>query len=335
MRIDILVPNLVFDSGLATLLDCFMLATGLAAQATDGGPPLEVRRVGLRPEVHTAHGLRVPIDATVEADSPPPDVAIMPALGCITPATLDAALRLDEVRETAALLARWRDAGTRIGGACTGTFVMAAAGLLDEQPATTTWWLAPDFRRRYPRVQLDTDRMVVPAEGCVTAGAALAHVDLALWLIRQQSPHLARVTARYLLLDERPSQATFAMADHLVHDDDLVTAFEAWTREHLCDFSIAEAAIAIGTSQRTLQRRVHKVLGRSPIAYAQDVRAEQAVHLLRTTEDTLEAIAEAVGYTDPVTLRALLRRRTGLGIRAIRRGPAGQASGTEKPEESN
>ena len=75
-------------------------------------------------------------------------------------------------------------------------FILAEAGLLDHRHATTTWWLAPLFRQRYPKASLDETRMLVVSERVVTTGAAMGHLDLALWLIRQASPELAAVVAR-------------------------------------------------------------------------------------------------------------------------------------------
>jgi transcriptional regulator GlxA family with amidase domain len=153
----------------------------------------------------------------------------------------------------------------------------------------------------------------------LTAGAALSHMDMALWLIRQVSPLLAETTARYLIVDSRPSQSAYAMSDHLAHADPLVQEFERWARDHLADgFSLNEAARAIGASKRTLARRINAVLGKSPLSYFQDLRVERAVHLLRTSSDTVESIAAAVGYADGVTLRNLLRRKLGRSLREIR-----------------
>jgi transcriptional regulator GlxA family with amidase domain len=105
------------------------------------------------------------------------------------------------------------------------------------------------------------------ARGIVTAGAALAHVDLGLWLIRQKSPALATLTARYLLIDNRSSQAMFALADHLAHNDPLVERFESWARATLGKgFSLDEAASAVGTSKRnaaTLRALLRRKMGRA------------------------------------------------------------------------
>src|SRR5262249_5265967 len=159
------------------------------------------------------------------------------------------------------------------------------SGLLDRQRATTTWWLAPLFRERYPNVQLEDSHMVVRSGRMVTAGAALGHMDLALWLIRQTSPQLAALTAKYLMVDSRASQSAYALADHLVHADPIVQRFERWARARLTrGFSLGEAAKAVGASKRTLARRLQQVVGKSPLSYVQTLRVERAVHLLKTTD---------------------------------------------------
>lgn len=161
--------------------------------------------------------------------------------------------------------------------------------------------------------------MLIPSGRVVTAGAALSHMDLALWLIRQASPSLAELTARYLIVDSRPSQSAYALSDHLSHDDPLVRKYERWARDHLAGgFSLHEAARAVGASKRTLTRRMNDVLGRSPLSYMQDLRIERAVHLLRTTSDSVTRIAALVGYCDGVVLRNLIRRKLGRGVREIR-----------------
>jgi len=197
---------------------------------------------------------------------------------------------------------------------------MAESGLLDGHHATTTWWLGPLFRQRYPSVVLDESNMLVKSGRFVTAGAALGHMDLALWLVRGASPQLASLAARYLIIDTRPSQSTYALTDHLVHADPIVQGFERWARARLKrGFSLDDAAKATGSSKRTLARRMHRVLGKSPLSYFQSLRVERAVHLLRTTHASVEEVAMRVGYNDGATLRALLRRRLNTGIREIRR----------------
>jgi transcriptional regulator GlxA family with amidase domain len=236
------------------------------------------------------------------------------------PGPLEAALARPDMRDAAAALRQWARGGATMAAACIGTFVMAESGLLNRQRATTTWWLAPMFRERYPEVLLDESRMIVHSGRVVTAGAALSHMDLALWLIRRTSPQLATLTAKYLIVDSRPSQSAYALTDHLIHSDPIVQRFERWARTRLADgFSLDEAARAAGASRRTLARRTQSVLGKSPLSYFQSLRVERAVHLLKTTSASVDEVAERVGYGDGVTLRTLLRRRLNQGIKEIRR----------------
>jgi transcriptional regulator GlxA family with amidase domain len=94
-----------------------------------------------------------------------------------------------------------------------------------------------------------------------------------------------------------------------------VAAFERWVRARLAGpISIPQAAKSIGASERTLQR----TLGTTPIRFGQDMRIEQAIHLLRTTGQSLEIISRKVGYAHPNTLRVLLRERTGKTTTALR-----------------
>jgi transcriptional regulator GlxA family with amidase domain len=317
MKIDVLTVNGVFDTGLAAVLDAFATANELAAAQALKSVTFDVGVVGLRRRVRTNQGFTVPVLPAKGRGKR--DWVVVPAIGERTPEPLAAALATPETQAAARLLRQWADDGAHVAAACIGTFIAAEAGVLDGETVTTTWWLAPFFRQRYPRVRLDDRRMLVRSGRVLTAGAALSHMDMALWLIRQASPWLAETTARYLIVDSRPSQSAYAMSDHLAHANPLVQKFERWARDRLAaGFSLDEAARAVGASKRTLARRINDVLGKSPLSYFQDLRIERAVHLLRTSSDSVESIAAAVGYADGVALRNLLRRKLGRGVREIR-----------------
>jgi transcriptional regulator GlxA family with amidase domain len=318
MRIHILALNGVFDTGLAAVLDAFGTANALAEMTGISSLRFRMKVVGLHKSITTAHGLSMPVIAAARAQTP--DAVVMPAILHMKQEPLLRALAGSEVRAAGAVLRKWSARGALTATACIGTFVLAEAALLDGEDATTTWWLAPLFRQRYPRVRLDESRIIVQSNAVVTAGAALSHLDLALALIRRASPELANLTARYLVVDARTSQSIYSIPDHLAKADPLIEQFERWARGSMAEgFSLDEAAKALATSKRTLARRMQNTLGKSPLAFFQDLRIERAVHLLRTGHASVDQIAAEVGYTEGVTLRALLRRKLGRGVREIRR----------------
>jgi transcriptional regulator GlxA family with amidase domain len=317
MKITILALEGVFDTGVSALLDAFTTANELSAMQTNPAPPFEVVLGGVRATVTSSQGFTLPV--TPLAQCAPADLVIVPALGYKMPDQLLAALARDDVRDACAALRAFAAQGTRVAAACIGTFVLAESGLLDHLDATTTWWLTPLFRQRYPKINLDTSRMIVSSGPCLTGGAALSHLDMALWIIRESSPDLAGLVARYLVVDPRVSQASYVISDHLAKADPMVARFDRWVRDHLDQrFDLGRAASDMATSKRTLARRLQGVLGKTPVSYVQDVRIEHAVHLIKTSSLSMERIATTVGYGDSVTLRTLLRRKLGKGIRELR-----------------
>jgi transcriptional regulator GlxA family with amidase domain len=318
MNITVLALDGVFDTGLTAMLDTFATANEMAAmQKPDSHASFNVEVVGFKREVRTALGLRMAVKPVAAIGRP--DWLVVPAIGAKMPEQLIPALAGRDVIHANALMREAHAAGARIAAACIGTFVLAESGLLDGHEATTTWWLGALFRQRYPDVKLDNTRMVVPSRDVVTAGAAMGHLDLALWLLHQASPDLASTVARYLIVDQRASQAPYMIPDHLARADPLVDRFERWARGRLAQgFSLDAAADLLATSPRTLQRRIESVLGKSPLSFFQDLRVQRAVHLLRTSRLDIETIATEVGYADGATLRTLLRRRLGRGVRELR-----------------
>lgn len=316
MKIDILVLDGVFDTGLAALMDTFATANEILRSKEAGAAHFEVRLIGVRERIQTGMGLVAQVEAVGTGYRP--DWIVLPGLNIRQPELLIAALGRPDVLEARQHLLQWQASSISLAAACKGTFILAEAGVLNNRVATTSWSMAPLFRQRYPHVKLDDSRMVIASEGLATAGAAMGHLDLALWLVRQSSPELASLVARFLLIDTRSSQAQYIIPDHLAHADPLIEKYELWARENIArGFSLQEAARALHVHSRTLQRRTESVLGKSPLAFFQDLRVERARQLL-TAGCSLEAIAQQVGYADAATLRTLLRRTLGRGVRELR-----------------
>ncbi|MBJ7548019.1 DJ-1/PfpI family protein, partial [Pseudomonas sp. OA3] len=194
MKLHILVCDGVFDLGLAALTDTVGLANAMSGSLPQAPAHIELTLVGVRRRIRTAQGLTVPV--VTARGVPEPDVVLVPAFGDKMPDTLSARLTRPDVPDAVAVLQQWSTAGAHLGAACSGSFLLAESGLLDGHRATTSWWLGPMFRQRYPNVTLDESRMIVNSTRFTTAGAALAHVDLALRIIRGRSPALAALVAR-------------------------------------------------------------------------------------------------------------------------------------------
>lgn len=285
-------------SSLAITLDALETANQISVR---GGrrAPFDVRTLRI--------GQRVP---AVSADFARRDLLIVPGLGIRSEAELVACLATPAVRRAARIVADARALGASIAGSCAGTFILAQAGVLSERRATTTWWLAPAFRRLHPDVDLIADRIVVADWPIATAGAAMAQMDLMLAVIAKfASAGLSDACARYLLLDHRKSQAPYMAVGFLAGRDEQIARAEAWARNNIeRDFSMDELAAAACLSPRTFARRLASVCGLSPIKFAQRIRIEAAERLLETTRLSVDEVARRVGYAEPSTLRRLIRR---------------------------
>jgi transcriptional regulator GlxA family with amidase domain len=316
MEVAVLVCAGVFDSGLASILDVLDTANAMAEQLLEA-PRWNVTTIGFEPQVRTSAGHTVDCEPTARAQQA--DLLVVPAVNERRPDAVVEFVGREGALPARELIAKTHARGAAIASACAGTFLLAEAGVLDGLRATTTWWLAPAFRARYPQIQLELGSMVIHQGAITTAGAAFGHLDMVLALVRSTSPTVADLVASYLVVDERPSQAPYIMPSALARHDPTVAAFERWARDRLAEpISIPEAARCLGVSERTLQRTVQRTMGTSPIHFVQDLRIERAIHLLRTTDLSLETISRRVGYEQATTLRTLLRRRTGKTTAALR-----------------
>ncbi|GAA1454968.1 hypothetical protein GCM10009618_22430 [Nesterenkonia lacusekhoensis] len=308
MRIGLIAIDGCFGSAVASVIDILRVADGARGDVDPRIDPIELAILGTKRRVTTTASMSLSVDHPL-SESGEFDVVVVPALGTLTPAATNDALQSRDARSVIASLERLDEATTRIAAACTGVFAVAETGRMHHRRATTSWFLGPEFLKRYPTVALDLDTMVVVDGNLVTAGAAFAHIDLALSLVRSISPDLARHVSKLLIIDERPSQAAFVAYEHLRHEDPIVVEFERFVRARLDEpFNVAFVAQSLGTSRRTLERRVRAALNLTPLGFVQRLRIERARHLSATTDLTSAEIALRVGYANAETLRSLLRR---------------------------
>lgn len=315
VSVEILVLKYAQASSVAITFDVLATANRLR-QSAGRTPPFAVRAAG-----SGARSVRGLVSAALPAGSGgEPKLVIVPGLGLADESSMVQGLARRGAVEGRERLLHAAACGAEIATSCSGTFLVAETGLLQGRRATTTWWLAPLFRRRYPGVTLDTDALIVRDGTITTAGAAMAHLDLMLALVaRHAGRPLADLCARYLLLDERRSQARYMALEHLAAGDEHVARAERFARHRLeAGFTMDDLAEAACLSPRTFARRLQQTLGMSPVRFAQKLRVERAVELLETTRLPFGTIAQRVGYAEPSTLRRLIRREHGAEPRRLR-----------------
>jgi AraC family transcriptional activator FtrA len=183
--------------------------------------------------------------------------------------------------------------GARIVATGSGTYVLAAAGLLTGRRATTRHDLADDLRRRFPRVLVDTSAPTVVDGGIRTCAGGATTVELCRELVR---------------LDDGPATA-----------DDLADVIE-WATARLDEpLSLADLARAAHVSSRTLARRFEAALGTSPMQWLLAQRIRRALHLLDTTCEPVERIARMTGFGSTSNFRLQFTRATGVSPQSYRR----------------
>ena len=308
MLIGIVMHEACFGSAVASVIDVLQLATWVR---DDVDPSLaEFRLATAAPEqvVNTTTSMPLRVDRSLD-ELEDCDVILLPALGTLTAEETATAMASAGGRAIVRALSDVDPGRTPVLAACTAVFSVAETGHLDGRRATTSWFLAPAFRNKYPNVLLDLDSMVVTDGGITTAGAAFAHIDLALTLVRGVSPSLADRVARTLLVDERVSQLAYVVYNHMEHIDPITLAFEQYVRRHLAEpINIDAAAHELATSRRTLERRIRESLNLTPLGLVKRIRIQRAQDLRQTTDLGMQDVAMRVGYSNAETLRALLRQ---------------------------
>ena len=248
------------------------------------------------------------------------DVLIVPPIWCESREDLER--QAMKLRSQGPLLKQLARRSTIVAGACSGTVLLADAGLLPGR-ATTCWWLVDWFRQKFPHIELVPDRLVMRDRNTWTAAAGSAYIHLGLDLVRELAGEPAAATTARLMLVERRrgSQSPFIPAEPVVRaggDAEIQRAMQYLDGHAGRKLAIAEACRALGISERTLARRFRASIGMSPLGYLQSRRVARAKQLLEETSLPLERILERCGYEDLSSFRKLFVRQVGMTPREYR-----------------
>lgn len=269
-------------------------------------------------DVTASNGLPIRTEA-IEAQDPF-DLIFIPSLHYGGRQDLDRLLKRQEP-VFAWLAAQWQN-GAWLAANCTGTFLLGQTGMLNGRVATTTWWLADQFRSRFPKVDLQLQSVITECDRMICAGASASYLLQVIRVIERFSgPMIASQCAKSMLIDvSQTSQAPYLpLLTQKEHGDSLVHRAQHWLEKHMArEIQISELAAAVATSERTLIRRFKAALDQTPLGYLQDMRIEATRTFLETSDLGIAVIAERVGYSDTSSFSRLFKDRMGLSPGAYR-----------------
>jgi transcriptional regulator GlxA family with amidase domain len=199
---------------------------------------------------------------------------------------------------------------------CTGAFVLAAAGLLDDRPATTHWMHADELAKCHPRICLDPNVLYVDDGDILTSAGTAASIDLCLHLVRKDfGAEIANAVARRMVVPPHRDGGQAQYVDHPVADDPGIDLFHealTWAEAHLGEsITIEELASCSAMSPRTFARRFRAETGASPHDWLTHQRVLFARRLLEDTDLPIEQIAVRAGFGDGAALRHHFSKRAG------------------------
>jgi transcriptional regulator GlxA family with amidase domain len=323
-RVCLLAAEETSPSVLYGLYDVLSTAGAVYSELTSGNPgkkALDVRIVSATTSPFRCYGgvMVEPHDSIEQLDET--DVAIV----CDMYTPIDKPPRGRYEREID-WLRRVYAKGAIVSSVCSGSLVLAEAGLLDGQETAGHWAYRELFRNQYPKVKFRVGSIlhVAGEQGrIVTAGGVSSWQDLALYLIAkfcgvQDAIRTAKI---HILADHSDGQLPFAVISPRVqHTDAIIGACQSWIAEnYACQNPVAKMAARSGLRPRTFARRFHAATGYPPVDYVHVIRIEEAKQLLESDTAGVEEIGQIVGYEDPTFFRRLFKRKAGLTPAAHRR----------------
>ncbi len=220
-------------------------------------------------------------------------------------------------------LKMWYERGADLASVCTGTFTLAATGLLNGKTATTHWGMAQAFQTLYPEIDLRIDLMVTDEGRLFCGGGVTADLNLSLYLINKYcGREVALQSSRCTLVDlDRLTQLPFTIfIPEKNHLDEEILAIQHWIETHYQQsISIEILARKAAMSPRNFNRRFKAATGITAVKYLQQIRIEAAKKELEDGTRSFDEISFHVGYENVSFFRRIFKQTTGLSPAAYRK----------------
>ena len=206
--------------------------------------------------------------------------------------------------------------GAEVASMCSGGFLLAATGLLNNRTCSIHWNKAEEFGRMFPGVPIATGRIITHENGIYTNGGAYSFLNLMLYLVEKLFDRsIAILCSKVFQIDvERSTQSPFMIFQvQKEHDDELIQQAQTYIEQHLdARISFEKLALELAISRRNFDRRFIKATGNTPVEYLQRVKIEAAKKALERGRKTIFEVMMEVGYTDDKAFREVFRKITGL-----------------------
>ncbi len=205
----------------------------------------------------------------------------------------------------------------RVASVCSGTFVLAHAGLLDGCRATTHWSRADRLAREYPMIEVDADPIYIRAGKVWTSAGVTSGIDLALAMVEDDhgaavAQEVARGLVMFLRRPGGQSQFAAGVWSGPVADGPIRAALDRVQSDPCADCSLHSLAASASMSERHFSRVFVRDVGCTPAVYVERVRVEAARRALEQSADGLEPIAARCGFGSAETMRRAFIRRLGI-----------------------
>lgn len=205
----------------------------------------------------------------------------------------------------------------RVVSICTGSIVLAAAGLLDRRRATTHWAYAPTMRKRFPKVVVEEDAIYIRDGKVWTSAGVTAGMDLALALVeqdlgREMALTLARHHVMYLMRPGGQSQFSAQLAAQRVENPRLAKVCAFVTENPSADLSVPALAARANMSERSFARHFVAETGFTPAQFVERARLDEACRRLADGETSLDAVSADAGFGAAERMRRAFIRHLGV-----------------------
>lgn len=228
----------------------------------------------------------------------------------------------EEIRCSAAFL-RWLRAMSgrvrRIGSICTGTYLLAAAGILDGRRAVTHWKYCSSLAHMFPKIAVEPDRIFIKDGNVYTSAGITAGIDLALWMVEEDHGYrraleIARDLVVFLRRPGGQSQFSTLLAAQ-VSAPRPVEDLQIWVVDHLAyDLSVEAMAAHCGMSPRHFARVFVQEVGMTPGRFVEKARVEGARALLEGSRYSMKEVAARAGFGSADSMRRSFVRLLGVTV---------------------